>query len=139
MLPTKKQTILQCSQTTAAFVFIIVGTLFILTGCARFYEIIGLTPEQTAEQTAKDQESRGALVDQFRTTTSEIVSYTIAGAGSILSGFLAKWLGQERKLTTALITGIEAANDLGVKESVKAKATAAGLEPLLHSRVIKLT
>lgn len=139
MSPTKSKALLQCSQTTATIVFIVVGSLFILTGCARLYNLIGLTDEESAEQQQKDSDSRGEILDNVRTTTSEIVSYAIAGVGSILSGFLAKWLHTERKLTTTLITGIESANDLGAKKSVEAKATAAGLEPLLHSRIIKLT
>lgn len=139
MLSTKKETLLRCSQTTATFIFILLGSLFILTGCSQLYKMIGLSPEQAAEQTAKDQESRGELVNQFRTTTSELVSYAIAGIGSIASGFLAKWLGTERKITAALITGIESAGEMGAKESVKAKATASGVESALHARVLKLT
>ena len=139
MSPTKSKAILRCTQTTATIVFILIGSLFVLTGCAQIYKAIGFSPEQIADQTAQDQESRGELVNQFRTTTSELVSYAMAGLGAIASGFLTKWLGNERKITAVLIQGIEASNNNSLKESIKTKATSAGIEPLLNKRVLALT
>lgn len=138
--PTRhSQTYLNCTYNAAGLIFIVLGTIFIFQGCTRFYKAIGLTEKQAATQTAKDQASRQQLSDQFRLTTTEIISSAMAGAGAILSGLLARWLGTERKITTALITGIETANNQKVKKSVNSKATAAGVEPLLHRRVVKLT
>lgn len=134
-----KKTILHCTQTTATVVFIIIGSLFVFTGCAALYRALGLTEKQTANQVAKDQADRQNLIDQVRFTTTEIITTAVAGAGAILSGLLARWLGTERKITAALITGIETAEDATTKETVKAKATASGIEPALHARVLKLT
>jgi len=132
-------TVLKCSQTTATFLFILIGSLFIFIGCEQLYKTIGLTDEQTAAQVAKDQADRQKIVEEIRLTTTELITTTIAGLGAIASGFLAKWLDTERKITTALITGIEASNDTTVKESVNKTATAAGIEPKLHKRVLSLT
>lgn len=139
MVSTKPKTVLQCSQTTATIVFILIGTLFILTGCAQIYKSLGLTEEQIDEQVSEDQKTIIRTITQVRTTTAEIITTAVAGLGTIASGFLAKWLGTERKITAALITGIESAGDLRAKESVKAKATASGIESALHARVVKLT
>lgn len=135
----KHQTILRCSQTAAFFLFLFLGLIFTFAGCAQMYKALGLTDQQAADQVAKDQDSRGDLIDQVRTSTTEIISTALAGLGAIASGFLAKWLGTERKITKALITGIESAKDLDVKRVVKSKATAAGIEPKLAARVRSLT
>ncbi|MBA7484094.1 hypothetical protein ES707_19618 [subsurface metagenome] len=139
MKPTKSKAILQCTQTTATFLFILLGSLFVLTGCAQLYRTIGLSDEQTATQIAKDQASRQEITDKIRLTTTELVLTITSGLGAIASGLLAKWLGTERKITTALITGVEVSNNNSVKETIKAKATSAGIEPLLNKRVIALT
>jgi len=120
-------------------IFILIGVLFILTGCAQLYKIIGLTDQQTADQIAKDQTARQKITEEIRLTTTELITTAIAGLGAIASGFLAKWLGTERKITTALITGIEATNDTSTKKTIQNKATAAGIEPQLHKRVLALT
>ena len=139
MLPTNSKTILYCSQTTATVVFILMGCLFILTGCAQVYKVLGLTEEQVAEQVSEDQKTIIRTITKVRTTTAEIVTTAIAALGTIASGFLAKWLGTERKMTAALITAIESSDGVNVKEAAQAKATAAGIETQLHARVISLT
>lgn len=139
MKTTNKPTILECSRKTAVISFILCGTLFILTGCAQFYRAIGLSAEQTADQVAKDQTARQEITDKIRLTTTELLLTITSGLGAIASGFLAKWLGTERKITTALITGIESTDAKATKESVNRKATAAGIEPKLAARVRALT
>lgn len=134
-----QSTVLRCSQKTAVILFILIGSLFILIGCEQLYKMIGLTEQQTAAQIAQDQEAAQQIIQQVRWTTHEIITTALAGAGTILSGLLARWLGTERKITTALITGIEKTNNSNVKESVNRTATAAGVEPQLHTRVVALT
>lgn len=136
MLPS---TVLNCSRTTAMITFILVGILFCLAGCAQLYKLAGLTEEQTNEQLAADQETIIRTITQVRTTAADIITTALAGLGAISSGFLAKWLGTERKITKALITGVEANPTGDVKESIQAKATAAGVENKLHARVKALT
>ena len=52
-----QSTVLRCSQKTAMILFIFIGSLFCLAGCAQLYKLIGLTPEQTADQIGKDQKA----------------------------------------------------------------------------------
>ena len=133
------QTILQCSQKTAFITFVILGTLFTLTGCAQLYKTLGLTDEQTQDQVSQDHLVATKIITQVRTATADIVTTALAGLGAIASGILAKWLGTERKMTTALITGIEAAHDISVKAAVKDKAMIAGIQTKLAKRVARLT
>lgn len=63
----------------------------------------------------------------------------MAGAGAILSGLLARWLGTERKMTNTLITAIETNDSNTLKEIIKAKATKNGIQPKLEARVQALT
>ena len=139
MKTTNKTTTLNCSHNTAGLILILIGSLFAFIGCTQLYKTIGLTDEQAADQVAKDQSDRQQIIEGIRFTTTELITTAIAGIGAIASGILAKWLGTERKITTALITGIEAVESVNVKESVQAKATAAGVETALHSRVLSLT
>lgn len=132
-------TLLKCSQTTATFLFILLGSLFVFAGCAQLYRSLGMTEDQVSEQVAADQEVRGAIVNTIRTTSTEMISTVLAGIGAVVSGFLAKWLGSERKMTKALITGIEDSSSKTTKETVHAKATDLGIENKLHRRVASLT
>ncbi|MBA7686860.1 hypothetical protein ES703_95319 [subsurface metagenome] len=133
------KTILNCTQQTAAILFILIGSLFIFTGCVQVYKLLGLTEEQTEQLLAEDQKTIIHTITQVRTTAAEIITTTIAGLGAIVSGFLAKWLHTERKITKVLITGVESADSSNIKKTIKAKATAAGIEPKLAARVQALT
>ncbi|MBA7709906.1 hypothetical protein ES703_118832 [subsurface metagenome] len=103
MNTTTKTTILHCTQTTATIIFLLIGSLFIFIGCEKLYKTIGLTEEQTAAQVAQDQDATQQIVQQVRWTTHEIITTALAGAGTILSGLLAKWLGTERKMIVAVV------------------------------------
>lgn len=130
---------LLCSYHTAGLIFVALGSLFLFVGCTQLYKMIGLTEKQVADQVAEDQKTIIRTITHVRTTTAEILTSAIAGIGAIASGFLAKWLGTERKITKVLITGVEKANDTTVKQSIKVKAVAAGIEPKLAARVRALT
>ena len=134
-----KNTALHCTQKTAAILFILIGSLFTFTGCIQLYKLLGLTEEQTQEQVAEDQKTIIRTITQVRTTAAEIITTAVAGLGAIASGFLAKFLHTERKITTILIKGIETGENPTVKEAVHSKAVAAGLEPKLAARVQALT
>lgn len=138
-MSTPKTAVLNCTRTTATILFLLIGTLFIFTGCAQLYKILGLTEEQTEEQVSEDQKTIVRTITQVRTTTGQIITTAVAALGTIASGFLAKWLGTERKITAAMITGVEAASNETVKESITKKATSAGVESKLNARVQALT
>ena len=133
------QTILRCSQTTATILFITIGALFLLSGCYGLYKTIGLTDDQAAAQASADQQTITQILDQSRTSTTQIITSAIAGLGAIASGILAKWLGTERKITQVLITGIEKADDSTLKDTVRTEAISSGVEKALHKRVNALT
>ncbi len=133
------QTILRCSQKTATILFILIGSLFCLAGCAQLYKLIGLSDEQTADQVAADQTDRQKILDQARLTTTEIITTALAGLGAIASGFLAKWLNTEKKITEVLITGIEQADKSSVKRRVEALSKDYKIKPQLAKRVKSLT
>ncbi len=135
----RHQTILRCSQTTATILFIIIGALFIITGCRGIYQKLGMTPDQVDAQVAADQQTITQILDQSRTSTTQIITSAIAGLGAIASGILAKWLGTERKITDTLITTIESNSNAVLKEMIQAKAKKRGIEPKLAARVKALT
>ncbi len=118
---------------------IALGVLFLLIGCGQLYKKLGLTPEQSAAQVQKDQTTTAIIVDQFRATTSDIITTALAGLGAIASGILAKYLGTERKITAILINTIEDSDIDNIKTIVQKKAKKAGIEPALNKRVTALT
>lgn len=134
-----KPTVLNCTRTTAMIVFILIGSLFTLTGCAQLYKLFGLSDRQAADQVAQDQAAIAKIAQDVRFTTTEILTTAIAGIGAIASGLLAKWLGTERKITKVLITSIEDANADLTKKTIHKNATRADIEPQLHARVKALT
>ncbi len=133
------QTFLRCSQKTAAILFIFIGSLFCLAGCAQLYKFIGLTEEQTQEQLAEDQKTMIRTITLTRNTAADIITTALAGIGTIASGFLAKWLGTERKITKAMIIGIENTDSNLLKKNVNTQAHKLRIEPQLHKRVKSLT
>lgn len=119
--------------------FFFIGSLFCLAGCAQLYKLIGLSNHQAADQVAADQTARQEIIEGIRLTTTELITTAIAGAGAIASGFLARALGTERKITKVMITRIEKANNSDIKAAIQAEAFAAGVQPKLHARVKSLT
>ena len=134
-----KPALLNCTRTTAMVVFILVGCLFCLAGCAQLYKFIGLTEEQTQEQLAADQKTIIRTITLTRNTAADIITTAVAGIGTIVSGFLAKWLHTEKKLTNTIIRGVEIGSESHVKRSIETAAGKAGIEKQLNARVKALT
>ena len=156
------QSILRCKHNVAGDILIAVAILFLLVGCASLYRSLGVSSEQAAQQAAHDQAAVGQaavsagkeFVEQIATGTPLPVAAVASGsefiwqlltiiatsAGTILTGWLATRLKTEKRITAAMITGVEkAAEPTGVKASIQREATAAGVEPILHARVQELT
>lgn len=153
--------ILKCSRTTAIITIAASICLFLLIGCASLFRSAGLTDEQAAAQTAELQKvitlagsealetiqsglSEGhdlktIAVKASSTSLWKIIAAAGAALGIVLNGLLAKWLSTEKKITTAVITGVEDAHASDVKASIKRNATAAGIESKLSARVKALT
>lgn len=157
----QKYLVLNCSRTTATIIIFTTIFLFVLVGCANLFRSAGLTDQQAAEQTAQlkaalKNATTAAIADvqtglaeghdlktiALKTTSSflwKIIAATGATVGVVLNGLLAKWLSTEKKITQAIITGVESNPAGDVKESIQAKATALGVEHQLHKRVLALT
>lgn len=155
------QTILHCQKSTAIFIITTTTLLFLLIGCASLFRSAGLTDDQAAEQTAQLKtalsDAATAAVADITTGLAEghdlktiaarassaflwkIIAAAGASAGIVLNGLLAKWLGTEKKINKAIITGVENSNDKSTKTAIRTAAIAAGIEPKLHARVQTLT
>ena len=151
------QTFLRCSRQTATVTIFAIFLLFLILGCASMLRKAGMTNDQPTDQAAQITAALGdaaaeAVADiptglaqdkdlpALATDTASAFAWKIAAIaastiGAVLSALLAKWLGTERKITQAMITGIEKAPNNNVKESVKDEAFLAGIQNELHARV----
>lgn len=155
------QTFLHCSRRTA---LLIIGTtflLFVLIGCAAMLRKTQIPQDEAdrlaaiakqnlaaaateavadiQEGLAQGQDLKSIAVKTGSAFTWKLATIGASTIGAVLSGLLAKWLGTERKITTALITGIEKSGLNGTKQNVQAKAKAAGVQNQLDHRVQALT
>jgi len=142
-------------------VCVLFAAVFIIIGCANAYKALGLTDEQAQAAVEKDkaaaqhagQEVRDALarvlageqvpmedaISTARVTLWQAVSAAIAVVGAAGGAILSKALGTERKMSAAIIAGVEKANPEKVKESIAAEAANRGVKVQVHKRVKKLT
>ena len=155
------QTILHCSRRNALLILAAIFLLFLTIGCAAMLRKTGLDQVEADQITAtamsaleraaaKAVENIKTGLDQghdlktiaVKTSTAfawQIATIAASTIGAVLSGLLAKWLGTERKITAALISGIEKNPTGNVKESVQARATKRGILKQLDRRVQALT
>lgn len=152
---------LKCVRKTAGNLLIVLSLAFVVVGCASLYRTLGLSEDTAEEQAALDQaalqDAVKDAVDQVQADLAagqdlktvavkagsafawQIATVLVSGIGAVISGFLAKWLKTERKITAAVVTGVEKADKSEIKESIQREAIAAGVEPVLHKRVKALT
>lgn len=112
---------------------------YAIIGCASGYKMMGYTDEESEILAGKDRGELTKLIDQSRSIFWEIATMITAGIGTIASGFLSKLLMSERKITKAVISGVEDVKENGVKESIQKSAKLLGVENKLNKRVKKLT
>jgi len=117
----------------------VVVICFVIIGCGTIYKVVGLDEQQAATQQAKDAEVIISVVEQGRELAWQLATLGVAAVGTIVTGFLGKWLKNEKALTAAVIAGVEKTDKAGVKASIRSVALDAGVEGLLHKRVKKLT
>lgn len=152
---------LSCTHNTAGFILIASGFLYLLIGCSALYEWSGKTKPESQHQTAQDQAALSkAIADAGETLATKLkegqslaaagtaaasvfawklATILAASTGTILTGLLAKWLTTEKKITKAIITGVEKAEDQTLKNTIKEQALTLGIESALHTRVKQLT
>ncbi len=112
---------------------------FVFIGCQGIYKALGVPADKAAELGALDQEKTLAAVEAGRDIFWQTVSALVAGVGAVTTTVLGKWLSTERKITTAVIKGVEKAKEDNVKVSINTIATNLGIEANLSKRVAKLT
>jgi len=112
---------------------------FAVIGCGGLYKAIGLPPEIVEAEVEKDAVVIQAAVEQARDTFWPIVSASIGAAGTLLTGLLAKLLSTERKITGAMIAGVEKSNDGNAKKAITVESLKRGVGVQLNKRVRKLT
>lgn len=157
----QQTTSLRCSRPTASIILFTIILLFTIIGCSSLFRSAGLSDEETTQQiaelkTALIEATTSAIADiktgikeghdlktlAIETTTTfawKIATAAASTIGVILSTLLAKWLGTERKITKALIAGVEITEGNLIKTEIKKNAIAAGVEKQLHKRIIALT
>lgn len=155
------QTFLRCSRQTATVTIFAIFLLFLIVGCASMLRKAGMTNDQATDQAAQitaalgdaaaeavadiqtrlaqDKELPAIATETASAFAWKITAIAASTIGAVLSALLAKWLSTERKMTTAIITGVEDAHASDVKASIKRNATAAGVESNLNARVKALT
>lgn len=112
---------------------------FVAIGCGTIYKAMGLPPEKVTEQTAKDEVVIVEAIEQGRDIIWPIVSTAMAGVGAMTSGLLLKWLSMERRITGAMIAGVEKSNDGNAKQAITVESLKRGVGMQLNKRVRKLT
>lgn len=123
----------------AAWALIVVSLSLTVTGCVQLYKALGMTEEQAQEEHGKDVEELRKALSEGRVLFWQIVSGVVAAAGALVTGLLAKWLGQEKKIVQAVVAGVEKAGNGKVKEAIHDSALAMGVEGALSKRVQTLT
>jgi len=135
--------------------------VYLIAGCASAYKAMGLTSEQAAAAVDKDkaaaqkagQEVRDALarvlageqvpmesaIDNARVTLWQAVSAAIGVVAAAGGAIMTKAIGTERKMSAALIAGVEKANPDNVKKSIAVQSIQRGVGVKLAARVRKLT
>ena len=116
-----------------------IGFTTSLLGCATWYEQMGFTKDESQALAAKDRTKFLEVKQQADSIFWESMSVAIAGAGTLLSGLLGKYLLSERKISKAVILGVENAANDEVKATIEKTAIALGVEDKLSKRVESLT
>lgn len=140
----KKQNIYNALKGILALCFILLIVIFALslTGCKAAEK--GFVENKSGE--IEPNPAVGKFFDAVGNTLQNFgVPYAgLAGEfwGLIATG-AALWLNQkrrqEKKMTQAVITGVEMAADVEIKEAIQITASQLGVEPVLHERVKQLT
>ena len=130
---------LDCKYNTAGAVILAIGVIYLVVGCASVYDKLGFTEDEINELTAADRALVRQAIEGGREWIWQMATVATSGLGAILSGLLGTWLRKERKINTAIIAGVEAADKSPVKEAIKREALSAGVESSLHKRVLALT
>lgn len=152
---------LRCSHRTATFMILTILALFLLIGCASLFRSAGSTDEEAQHQTALLEQALANATEEAinditsglaqghdlkaiaaRASTAFLWKLGTIGAstiGVLLTGLLGRLLGKEKKITKAIIKGVESSGTVDAKKAIYTKAIDMGVEDALHKRVKALT
>lgn len=117
----------------------IITGLFLVVGCGGFYKMLGL-PSPEVDELVKDDALRTLqAVQEGRTIFWQAATAAIGSLGAVVSVLLGKYIQVERKISKAMIMGIEKSEGNGVKGQVAKQAVRYGVDKPLTKRVTKLT
>jgi len=108
-------------------------------GCTPFYKAIGLSDSQATTQAAADTKAVTTFVENTRETFWPIANAAIAGLATVISAYLGITLKKEKKINTAIISGVEMTGEKSVKDAVFLASTLAGNAKDVNTRVQNVT
>lgn len=130
------QTSEHCLVLVILFVFL---SACLLTGCQ---SLVDLLQEGGMDLDQVSQDAHTFALDEVEHWTDfawQLVTVFVSGLGAGVAALLSKWLIKERKISRAMIEGIEASNPANVKNSICKYAGIHGVQTALHKRVKQLT
>ncbi len=122
-----------------SWILVVVGLIFLLTGCVGLYEQMGFTTEESENLAGLDRTEFLKIKQQADSVFWQTASVVIAGVGALVSGFLGKWLYNDKQMIKAIVSGVEASGSEDVKNAIQNNAKAMGVESNLRKRVNALT
>lgn len=117
----------------------IITGLFLVVGCGSFYKILGVPPAEVDKLVQDDSLRTLQAVQEGRTIFWQAATAVMSSLGAVVSVLLGKYLQVERKMSKAMIMGIEKVEGNTVKGEVAKQAARYGVDDSLKKRVIKLT
>ena len=122
---------------SVGFFLLALGSL--MPGCGILYRSAGFSTADVAKLEAEDNVFTREVVTYLRALSWE----TVYGVTALLGGVLTGWLGlrvrTERKITKAVIQGVEKGSSKGAKPLILKEAMKLRVSKALHRRVKKLT
>ncbi|GAI72736.1 unnamed protein product [marine sediment metagenome] len=101
--------------------------------------MIGVPPAEADELVKDDSLRTFQIVQEGRTIFWQAATAVMGSLGAVVSVLLGKYLSVERKMSKAMIMGIEGVEGTGVKGKVAKQAARYGVDNPLKRRVAKLT
>jgi len=100
--------------------------------------MIGIPESEVSKLVEDDSVRTLRIVQEGRTVFWQAATAILGSLGTAVSVLLGKYLNTERKLTKAVILGVEDAGSDSAKATIANKATKLGVSKLLAKRVNKI-
>jgi len=138
------------TRSTLGTILILCGVLCLCAGCYGMYRSWGMTDAQATQQVKSDATVAGTVLGAAGVAAAgaatggwawlwPLITATIGGVGTILTGWLAKKLNVANDLNATVIAGVESAADPTTKAAIYNASLLRGNAAALHARVKRLT